>query len=68
LCSIPIQPPDWEKLKKVLYHEYKIEVPIAHTEKQMFLRISFQAYNGEAEIEDLLDAIRKIKSSTNLLG
>ena len=68
LCSIPIQSPDWLKLKEVLYDEYKIEIPITHTEKGMFLRISFQAYNGEAGIEDLLDAIKKIKASTNLLS
>lgn len=67
MCSIPIQPADPVQLKKLLYKKYNIEIPITATTEQSYLRISFQAYNGEKEIENLIDSIRKIKSTTNLL-
>lgn len=68
MCSIPIQLSNPTKLKEMLFEKYNIEIPILFMKEAMFLRISFQAYNGEAEIEQLLDAIKKIKSTTSLLG
>ena len=68
ICSIPIKTSDPVKLKEVLYDKYNIEIPvIANAGPTVFLRISFQAYNDEKEIETLINAIRDIKSTTNLL-
>ncbi|MGB0390681.1 MAG: aminotransferase class V-fold PLP-dependent enzyme [Salibacteraceae bacterium] len=67
ICSIPIQTNDPLKLKSLLLDKYKIEVPIMQVGKKVYLRISFQAYNSELEIEQLIEAIRSIKSETALL-
>lgn len=68
ICSIPIKTSDPVALKEILYNKYKIEIPIiANAGPTVFLRISFQAYNGEQEIETLINAIRDIKSTSNLL-
>jgi isopenicillin-N epimerase len=67
ICSIPIQTSKPLELKDILYDKYKIEIPVVTFSGDTYLRISFQAYNGAAEIETLIDAIRLIKKETNLL-
>jgi len=67
ICSIPINTTNPIKLKETLYNQYKIEIPIIVFSNQIYLRISFQAYNSNKEIEYLIDCIRKIKQNTNLL-
>ena len=69
ICSIPIQTKDPILLKETLYEKYRIEIPVfANPDGQRYIRISFQAYNGEEEIETLIDAIRGIRKNTNLIG
>lgn len=68
ICSIPIQTDKPLELKATLYDKYKIEIPIVTFSGDTYLRISFQAYNGAAEIETLINAIRSIKKETNLLS
>ncbi len=67
ICSIPITTNNPIKLKETLYNQYKIEIPIIAFGSDVYLRISFQAYNGSTEIETLIDAIRDIKQKTSLL-
>lgn len=67
ICSIPIRTKDPFALKDLLYDTYKIEIPVVSFSGDIYLRISFQAYNGEREIETLLDALKAVKSKTNLL-
>jgi len=51
---------DPEALKDQLYDEFRIEVLAQTWNKQPFMRISFQAYNLEADLEILLDALRQV--------
>jgi len=67
ICSIPISTKNPVALKELLYSKYKIEIPIVVTKKQIYLRISFQAYNSNKEIEYLIDSIREIKKETNFI-
>jgi len=67
ICSIPIETPDPLELKKTLYYTHNIEIPVVSFSGDIYLRISFQAYNGVQEIETLIDALRKIKKNTGLL-
>lgn len=67
ICSIPIRTNNPLELKKALYEKYKIEIPIVTFSGDIYLRISFQAYNGADEIETLINAIRSIKKESNLL-
>lgn len=69
ICSIPIQTPDPHLLKETLFSEYKIEIPVMNNVgPTVYTRVSFQPYNSEVEIEDLLNAIRSIKQKTNLIS
>jgi isopenicillin-N epimerase len=67
ICSIPIQTKDPVALKEHLFDAYQIEIPVTRMDDDCFLRISFQAYNSEKEIEILINAIREIKKQTDLL-
>jgi len=67
ICSIPIKTNQPLMLKQTLYEKYKIEIPVITFSEETYLRISFQAYNGAAEIETLINALRTIKKETTLL-
>ena len=51
------------ELKKVLYENYQIQIPILKWNEKTFLRISIQAYNSMEDIEKLLYALKKIFKS-----
>lgn len=67
MCSVPIQSADPLELKRVLYEDYKIEIPLPVTDDQLFIRISIQAYNTAEDCEVLFNALHDIKRKTNLL-
>tara|TARA_B100000809_G_scaffold94798_1_gene93453 strand:- start:5208 stop:6362 length:1155 start_codon:yes stop_codon:yes gene_type:complete len=67
ICSIPINTSDNIALHDLLYDKYKIEIPVFKLNDSTYIRISFQAYNSGHEIEYLLDSIKDIKSTTNLI-
>jgi isopenicillin-N epimerase len=47
-------------LKKTLYDRHRIEIPVIPWRDRVFLRVSVQAYNTEADIDQLIDALRQI--------
>ena len=47
-------------LKEILYHHYKIEIPIFKWGDRMFIRVSMQIYNEKKEVDLLLSALRSI--------
>jgi len=49
-------------LKTRLYDEFKIEVPVVMWNDQHFIRVSYQGYNTEEEMERLVEALRIISS------
>ena len=68
ICSIPLKTKSPLDLKQTLFENYKIEIPIMdNVGPTIYSRISFQPYNSEIEIETLINAIRDIKSKTNLI-
>lgn len=68
ICSIPVNTSDPAALKELLYDKYQIEIPVFNNVGPInYLRISFMPYNDEKEIEVLINAIKDIKSSTNLI-
>ena len=56
MVAIPIAVQDPELLRKRLYEESRIEVPITAHGKQIFVRVSVQGYNTLDDIEHLLAA------------
>ena len=48
---------DLDVLKTRLYDEHRIEAPMIRWNRQPFIRVSFQAYNDEADAEALIGAL-----------
>jgi isopenicillin-N epimerase len=44
-------------LKRRLYDEYKVEVPLIQWEDKQFIRISVQGYNSQKDIDVLVSAL-----------
>lgn len=56
----PLPPCNVTTLKSRLYDEYRIEVPITEWQGRQFIRISIQAYNDQADVDALLDALKRL--------
>ena len=60
MATIPLPPCDPEELKRRLYDEYRVEVPIISWGGQEFVRVSVQGYNTIADVETLLRALKAL--------
>ena len=58
MCALPLPPCDAELLKRRLYDEYRVEVPITVWRDHPVLRVSIQAYNTPEDVDALIDALR----------
>jgi isopenicillin-N epimerase len=67
MCSIPIKTNDPIALKELLFHKYKIEIPVMKIDFGIFIRISLNAYNSEKDLDILHFALVEIKETTDLL-
>lgn len=67
LYSARIKTAEPEKLHDHLYKEYKIQIPVMRQNDAVYLRYSLNAFNEQKDLDKLFDAIKKIKSSTNLI-
>ena len=67
LFSIPIKTKEPEKLKALLFNQYKIEIPVMRHEEKVYLRYSIQAFNTQQDLDILRDAIKDIIKTTNLI-
>jgi isopenicillin-N epimerase len=45
-------------LKRRLYDEYRIEVPLTEWQGRQFIRVSVQGYNSQEDVERLLEALK----------
>ncbi|HEX2623479.1 MAG TPA: aminotransferase class V-fold PLP-dependent enzyme, partial [Phototrophicaceae bacterium] len=52
-CDLPL-------LKQRLYDEYCVEVPLTFWNNRNFVRVSLQAYNTPADVDALLEGLRKL--------
>jgi isopenicillin-N epimerase len=59
MAALPIPPCDLDALKRQLYDEFRIEIPAVEWNGRHFLRISIQVYNTQADVEALVDALRR---------
>jgi len=51
MATIPLPPCDPEELKRRLYDEYRVEVPIISWGGRQFVRVSVQGYNTREDVE-----------------
>jgi isopenicillin-N epimerase len=56
-CPLPIT--DIEALKTRLYDEFRIEAPVGSWEGYNSIRVSFQGYNDESDLDKLIEALEK---------
>lgn len=61
LGSIPVRCENPMELKKVLYNEYKIEIPVMVQNGQVYVRYSINAFNSEEDLVKLEKALIKLK-------
>lgn len=58
LGSIPVHCPDPITLKNTLYQEFKIEIPVMVQNGKVYVRFSINAFNDEADLEKLEEALK----------
>ncbi len=57
MFSIPIRTADPVLLKKKLYNEYQIEIPVFLNHDDVFIRFSYQAFNSDDNLNRLLEVL-----------
>ncbi len=60
MVAAPIPECDLDSLKRRLYDEYRIEVPVSTWNGLNLVRVSFQGYNTNGDAECLLDALTSL--------
>jgi len=60
MATIPLPTCDAEELKRRLYDEFQVEVPITTWGRRQFARVSVQGYNTEADLNALVDALARL--------
>jgi isopenicillin-N epimerase len=67
LYSARIKTSEPEKLHDHFFNEYKIQIPVMRQNDKVYLRYSLNAFNTQADLDKLFDAIKDIQSKTNLI-
>ena len=65
MATIRLPPMDLARLKTRLYAEYKIEVLLIDWNHQHFIRVSYQGYNTEEDMEKLIGALQQALHASN---
>ena len=60
MVAIPLPDCDVDELKRRLYDEFNIEVPVFRWKDCCIVRISIQAYNTRADASRLIDALSDV--------
>ena len=67
MCSIPMPATQPELLQRHLFTHYKIEVPVMRQESSVYLRFSINAFNTQADLDILYNALKEIMADTNFM-
>jgi isopenicillin-N epimerase len=67
LYSASIRTKEPLKLKQYLYEKHAIQIPVMQHGNKFYLRYSIQAFNEQADLDKLFDAIKEIKANTSLI-
>lgn len=67
MASIPVITEKPLELKELLYCKYKIQIPIMPLNGSIYMRYSINAYNSQADLEVLYQAIEDIIETTDLI-
>jgi isopenicillin-N epimerase len=64
MCAIPLPNGDAPALQRRLREEWSIEIPVVSWHDRRLIRISLQGYNGPADVEHLLTALKAVFSTS----
>ncbi len=67
MVSIPLRTKEPEVLQRLLFTDYKIEVPIMRHGTHTYLRYSIQAFNSQSDLDRLFTALENILKNTALI-
>ncbi len=67
MCSMPIKTSEPEKLQRLLYEKYQIEIPLMRQDNLVFIRYSIQVFNTQQHLDNLYNALAEIISQTDLI-
>jgi len=68
MISLPIRTKEPEALQRLLFTDYRIEVPIMRHGEHCYLRYSIQAFNTQQDLDTLYNALENILKTTSLIG
>ncbi|MEO5735271.1 MAG: aminotransferase class V-fold PLP-dependent enzyme [Rubrivivax sp.] len=57
MVPIPVRTDDGDALRRWLFDQHRIEVPVIQHGEQRFVRVSVQAYNTQADLDALVQAL-----------
>jgi len=67
MCAMLIKTDEPEKLQRLLFEKYKIEIPVSRQDDKKFIRYSIQAFNSQEDLDKLYDALTEIIKQTDLI-
>jgi isopenicillin-N epimerase len=68
LVSIPLKSNSPEKLQRLLFEKYQIEIPVMQQDGQVYLRYSINAFNSQDDLDILYKALEEIIKDTDLIN
>jgi isopenicillin-N epimerase len=60
MATFPLPDCNPEDLKRRLYDEFRVEIPIVTWNNRYFVRVSIQAYNTQDDVDYLVEALRQL--------
>ena len=60
LVTVPVRRSDAEGLRRALFEQHRIEVPVTQHGPHTFVRVSVQAYNTQADLDALCSALGEL--------
>ncbi|MDQ6845579.1 MAG: aminotransferase class V-fold PLP-dependent enzyme [Bacteroidota bacterium] len=67
MCSIPVSTSQPEKLQRLLFDKYRIEVPVMKQGYLTFIRYSIQVFNSQEDLDKLYLALTEIIAEGGLI-
>ncbi|MBP6412725.1 MAG: aminotransferase class V-fold PLP-dependent enzyme [Bacteroidia bacterium] len=67
LYSIRITTSNPEKLQRLLYEKYHIEIPVIQINNEVYMRFSIQVFNSQKDLDILYEGLSDILSNTDLI-